>query len=242
VTSEADVLQVYLLGQVELDAVLRLQRRLHFDVTGDRGQAILVVCEHPPLVTMGRQASRSHLHVDPAEAGWPVRWVGRGGGAWLHRPGQLAVYAVLPLDRLGLSIGDYLHDLGSVFAAAFGDFSVRQRMTVDEAGVWFGGRLAATIGVSVRHMVTSFGGLMNVSPDLEFFRGVQTHPRSREPMTSLERERHGRLRMSHVRERLVDRFVERFAFSRPTIFTEHPSLSAIVSPTRKRGSGDRLPA
>src|SRR5437762_522199 len=130
VVEEADVLSVYLLGEVELDAVLRLQRRLHFEVTGDKNQAFLVVCEHPPLVTMGRQGSRSHLKVDPAELGWPVRWVGRGGGCWLHRPGQIAVYAVFPLDRLGLSIGDYLHDLGSVFAATFGDFSVRQRATV----------------------------------------------------------------------------------------------------------------
>jgi lipoyl(octanoyl) transferase len=226
VSSEADVLQVYLLGEVELDAVLRLQRRLHFEVTGDRSQAVLLVCEHPPLITMGRQASRSHLKADPAEFGWPVRWVGRGGGCWLHRPGQLAVYAIFPIDRLGLSIGDYLHDLGAAFAATFADFSVRQRSSVDEAGLWFGDRLAAAIGVSVRHMVTSFGGLVNVSPDLEFFRGIQCHPRSQGPMTSLERERHGRLRMSRVRERLVDRFVERFAFSRATVFTEHPVLQA----------------
>jgi hypothetical protein len=53
-------------------------------------------------------------------------------------------------------------------------------------------------------------------------------------MTSLERERHGRLRMAHVRERLVEHFVERFSFSRATVFTEHPLLEATPELVRGR--------
>src|SRR5688572_13627508 len=96
-------LQAYLLGLVEFEAALRLQRRLHYQVTGDRSSACLVLCEHAPLITVGRHGSRAHILYEPAELQtrrWPIRWVNRGGGCWLHLPGQFNLYAVLPLDRL----------------------------------------------------------------------------------------------------------------------------------------------
>ena len=58
-------LQVYLLGTVDFDALLRLQRRLHYEISGDRGQAALILCEHPPLITVGRHGSRAHILPSP---------------------------------------------------------------------------------------------------------------------------------------------------------------------------------
>jgi lipoate-protein ligase B len=219
-----DVLQVYLLGVVEFDAVLRLQRRLHYDVSGDPSQAALVVCEHPSQVTMGRHASRNHLKVDPEEHGWPTRWVARGGGAWLHQPGQLALYPIFPLTPLRLAIPAYLHALTGTMARVFDDFSVRQRLWTNDCGVWIGDRLAAAVGISVRHLVTSFGAILNICPDLDGFRGIQAHPTATAPMTSLERERHGPVRMSHVRELMLEHFQAIFGFRRCSLFTDHPLL------------------
>src|SRR4051812_20096641 len=91
-----DVLQAYLLGTVDFESMMLLQRRLHYDLTGNRDQAALVICEHPPLITVGRHGSHSHLRMD-ADTRWPVRWVPRGGGCWLHVPGQMALYPILPL-------------------------------------------------------------------------------------------------------------------------------------------------
>src|SRR2546426_281708 len=90
--SSDTALQVYLLGTVDLEAVLRLQRRLHFEISGQRDQAILLLCEHPPVITVGRQGSRAHIFCGPEELRsrrWNVRWVNRGGGCLLHAPGQL---------------------------------------------------------------------------------------------------------------------------------------------------------
>src|SRR5438270_12839658 len=106
-SSPGVALQVYLLGTVEFEALLRLQRRLHYEISGDRGQAALVLCEHPPLITVGRHGSRAQILLEAQELklrGWPVRWVNRGGGCWLHQPGQLSVYALVPLDQLGLGV------------------------------------------------------------------------------------------------------------------------------------------
>src|SRR5438445_6598332 len=86
-TSAESVLQVYMLGLVEFEAALALQRRLVYQVTGDPNTAALILCEHPPLITVGREGSWSHLHCDPGELQirrWRIRWVNRGGGCLLH--------------------------------------------------------------------------------------------------------------------------------------------------------------
>src|SRR5205823_4765765 len=89
------VLNAYLLGTVPFEMALRLQRHLVYRVSGDRGQGCVVLCEHPPLLTVGRQGNLAGLRCDPEELrrrGWAVRWVNRGGGCLLHAPGQLAVH------------------------------------------------------------------------------------------------------------------------------------------------------
>ncbi len=227
--SPATALQVYLLGSVDFEAALRLQRRLHFEISGDRSQAALILCEHPPLITVGRQGSRKHIHQEPQELetrGWRVRWVNRAGGVWLHLPGQLAVYAILPLDRHGLTVADYLPRLGQVAQRLLGDFDIRSDR--HDGGVWEGPRLLACIGVAVRDWISYYGLCLNVHPDLDLYRLVRCVPGATEPMTSLERERRGRVRPQMVRERLVEHFQEVFGLARVSLFTEHPALESGV--------------
>ena len=112
-------LQAYLLGTVDFDSILLLQRRLVYDVSGQRDRAALIVCEHSPMITVGRHGSHSHLRID--ERGWSVRWVPRGGGCWLHLPGQFALYAVMPLDSLGLTVPEYLARLGFAMVRVLDD-------------------------------------------------------------------------------------------------------------------------
>ncbi len=218
-------LQVYLLGTVDFEALLRFQRRLHYEVSGDRTQAALVLCEHPSLITVGRHGSRSHVLAEPQELalrGWSVRWVNRAGGCWLHQPGQLAVYAVLPLDRLGLTLPTYQHHLGEVVQGWLRDFDVAASW---RGGAWVENRLVAGLGLAVRSWVSYFGLCLNVNPTLDVYRWVRCSPRSEFPMTSLERERRGRVRPSLARERFIENFQRVFGFSRISLFTEHPSLA-----------------
>jgi lipoyl(octanoyl) transferase len=220
-------LQVYLLGQVDFDAALSLQRRLVYEVAGNRGSAGLVLCEHPPLITIGRHGSWRHVLKEPAELkarGWPVRWVNRGGGCILHGPGQLAVYPVLALDRLGLGLKAYLGRLHQVLIALLDDFSIPGEVRPGHADVWVKGRPIAALGVAVRNWVTYYGAALNVNPDLSLFRAVRTGGDAGEIMTSVERERRGPLRPALVRERLVEYFANHFGFSRTSLFHDHPSL------------------
>jgi lipoyl(octanoyl) transferase len=220
-------LQVYLLGTLEFEAALKLQRRLHFDVTSNRDQAVLVLCEHEPTITIGRQGSRAHVQLEPEELftrRWPVRWVNRGGGCLLHVPGQLALYSILPLDRVACTIPQYLTRLGESIHDLLTDFSIHAPISIDERGVWVADRLIAAVGVSVRDWVTTFGAYININPALDLFRPIIAVAACDRPMTSLERERRGPVRPSLVRERLIEHFRARFDFGRVTLFTEHPLL------------------
>jgi lipoyl(octanoyl) transferase len=220
-------LQVYLLGEVDFEASLRLQRRLHYEVCGDRSQAVLLLCEHAPLVTMGRHGSWAHIlcGIDELRARqWPVRWVNRGGGCNLHQPGQLAAYSILPLDRLGLSVPAYLGRLQQVFVNVLDDFGVPAQASAAWPDVASGARVLAGLGVAVRNWVSYFGAWLNIQPALEPFRLVRWGGKSALPVTSLERERRRPLRPSLVRERLVEHFRDVFAFERVSLFSDHAGL------------------
>ncbi|MBL8794863.1 MAG: lipoyl(octanoyl) transferase LipB [Planctomycetia bacterium] len=221
-------LQAYLLGTVEFEAAQSWQRRLVYQVGGDRRSACLLLCEHPPLITIGRQGSWGQLRfeLDELEARrWPVRWVNRGGGCQLHVPGQLTAYAVVPLDRLGLGLQAYLDRLQQVVADVLADFSVVAERAADRPGIWVGGRPIATFGVSVRDWVAYYGCVLNVAPDLLPFRRISCGGPSEPPMTSLACVRHGAVRPAMVRERFVEHFVARFGFARTAVFFDHPALN-----------------
>jgi lipoyl(octanoyl) transferase len=232
-------LQVYLLGTVDFEALLRFQRRLHYEISGDPAQAALILCEHPPLITVGRHGSRAHILLEPRELqvrGWPVRWVNRAGGCWLHQPGQLAVYALVSLERLGLTVPAYLRRLSEVVQAWLGDFGVSNEWR--DGGAWVGTRLLAGLGSAIRNWVSYYGLCLNINPVLDPYRLVRCAHKTVEPMTSLERERRGRVRPSLARERFVEHFQSRFGFSRVSLFTEHSSLKG----STERSSPPRVAA
>ncbi len=250
----AGVLQVYLLGTVDFEAALLLQKRLLYDISGDRSQAALIVCEHPPLITVGRRGSRAHILYEPDDLRtrrWPIRWVNRGGGCVLHHPGQLAVYPILPLDRLGFTVTGYLQLLGGALSDLLTEFHLSQPVQASPAGLFCGPRMVAALGVAVRDWVSYFGAYLNVQPPLDPFRKVLPPERianeppassagepsasaggelGSAPMTSLVRERRGPVRPSLVRERLVEHCQRRFGFERIALFSEHPFLARCTQP------------
>jgi lipoyl(octanoyl) transferase len=220
-------LQVYLLGTVEFEAALALQRLLAYQVAGERGLSALILCEHPPIITIGREGSRAQIRCEPEELRlrrWAVRWVNRGGGCILHLPGQLAIYPILPLHHFGLGVQSYLSRLQCALAGLLGDFEIESQTRLRQTGLWVGNRLLADVGVAVRDWVSYFGAVLNINPDLEPFRLIANGGPGDGPMTSLERERRGPLRPALVRERFLEHFTAHFSFTRTTLFFQHPFL------------------
>ncbi len=221
------VLHAYLLGRVDFEAILAFQRRLVFEVSGDRSSGVLILCEHSEAITIGREGSIGHLLLDAEEyrsRRWPIRWVNRGAGCLLHAPGQLAAYSIISLDPAKLNLQEYIERIHGLICKVLLSLDISAEVLPDRGGVWVAGRRIAHVGVAVRDWVSYFGFTLNIDPDLELFRWVQCDGEPR-PMTSIERERRLPIRTSTVRQRLLEAFADSFAFERVSVFHHHPALS-----------------
>ena len=230
--TESHALSAYLLGTLEFDVLLALQRRLVYDISGDRTTAALILCSHPACITIGREGSLAHIRSNSEELhtrGWQVRWLSRGGGVMLHLPGQVACYPILPLDALGLTAADYLNKLQAVALDLLREYSVTGELNPHHPGVSVHGRRIVHLGVAIRHRVSCFGLVVNADPDLEHFREVKCDGEAA-PMTSLARESSMRVRVSGVRQKLLELSAARFGFDRISVFHSHPV--ALPNPTR----------
>ena len=124
---DAPPLEVYLLGLVDFEDVLLLQRRIVYELGEGRG-ASLVLCEHPPTISVGRSGSRAHIAPDDdtlRALGIRVHWVSRGGGCVLHLPGQLAAYLAIPLQEHGLTLSRYLDGLHEAVLGVLEEFDLK---------------------------------------------------------------------------------------------------------------------
>ncbi|MBX7167162.1 MAG: hypothetical protein K1X74_12605 [Pirellulales bacterium] len=226
----APAVEAYTLGAVEYESALALQHRLVYECTGrDDGQIALLLCEHEPIVTIGRHGSRAHIRYRDDELraqGLPIRWVNRGGGCLWHGPGQLAVYPIVPLRFYGLSVGAYLDRfLGSLYEALLqlkmGTLSLRGRR-----GIWGRTGQLVAVGASVKYWTTYHGAIINVGPTAAAWRGIQADPQSNLRMSSLVAERQQAVKMAALRSAVIDQFARAMGIERVHLYTGHPLLRA----------------
>jgi lipoyl(octanoyl) transferase len=226
VTSREFAAHFHLMGCVDFDDCQSLQRRLAYDaVTRGDGRIAVLICEHPPLVTIGRAGSRAHVHlsgVELAERQLQVRYVCRGGGAILHGPGQLAVYPIVPLDWHGWTVGEYLRRLQTAIQDTLGEQRIK---TETKRGCYsLAGRtgVLAAIGVSVKHGVTLQGAFVSVNPNMREYARVEVW--TGQAMSSILSERPAPVRMAAVRAALVTHLATAFGCERHHLHTGHPHL------------------
>ncbi|MBS0266992.1 MAG: lipoyl(octanoyl) transferase [Planctomycetes bacterium] len=218
-------LEVFLLGLVDFDAALTLQDRLMREVAGrDDGGGALLVCEHPPLISVGREGSQAEIRCSSAELlarQIPVRWLNRGGGSLVHVPGQLVLYPILPIARRGWGLSAYRDRLQQSLLAAFREMSIRAWQNPGSAGVFCRTGQVAQIGVAVRSGISSHGLFVNVNPRMDALHLVRA---ATGRSSSLTHERGHAVAMSTVRESLIRHLTEELNYSRYHIYTGHPLL------------------
>ena len=219
-------LEVYLLGLVPFEDAQRLQRRLVYDL-GESGRgATLVLCEHPPTITVGRSGSRAHILPDDEELqsnGLSVRWVNRGGGCELHLPGQLMLYLAMPLEPFGLTVGTYLDRLHDVMIEVLADFDLRGQRRPDRTGIDLAGAPVCRVGIAVNRYIAYHGLTLNVGPYLPAFDLIDD-PRETGRPTSMESRRQRPAPMSRVRQAVITRLSEGFGLDPRHVYTDHPMI------------------
>ena len=148
----------------------------------------LVLVEHPPTITLGRNADAAHVLADTDRLralGIDVQETDRGGDVTYHGPGQLVAYPILDLKAWRRDVAAYLRALEEVMIATLGDFGIPARRVEGLTGVWVGDAKIGALGVHLSRWVTSHGLALNVATDLGHF-GLIVPCGLTKPVTSME--------------------------------------------------------
>ena len=136
------------------------------------GEDVLILCEHEPVVTLGKNAPPTGLRVpreELARRGVALHRVERGGEATFHGPGQIVGYPVLKLREHGIGVKEYVRRLEEVMIRAAAGFGVAAGRRAGRPGVFTEAGKLGAVGVAVRAGVTFHGFAFNAAPDLSFF-------------------------------------------------------------------------
>lgn len=201
---------------------------------------VLLFCEHPHVITLGRNARSENLLASNqllAQRGIELATTDRGGDITYHGPGQVVGYPILDLTEhrggrgRGRDLGWYVEQLEDVMIRATADYGIVARRSVTGHGVWVEGaegeeKLGA-LGVHLSRWVTSHGFAYNVSTDLRYFDLMVPCGIAGKRATSLERALGREVGSEEVRARLEARFAEVFEVQmRPKIYDNNKIYGA----------------
>ena len=211
------ILNLLQLGRVPYGKGLELQKTLIEARYEGRIGNTLVLLEHPPVVTLGRNASRANILASDeflAYRGVEVHEINRGGDVTYHGPGQLVGYPIFDLRSFAPRLGavEYVRLMEEALIRACGDFGVQATRIAGRTGVWSpaGGsvleRKIAAIGVHIARGITSHGFAFNVNPNLRDFQLIIPCGIADREVTSLEREADPPPPMEAVRNAVARQF------------------------------------
>jgi lipoate-protein ligase B len=164
-------------------AAARIAKRVAHDV--------LVLVEHPPVITLGRSTKAGNLLASEAllaARGVELFEVERGGDVTFHGPGQLVGYPIVDLTEHKQDLHWYLRQVEEVVIRGVAPFGIAAGRNPGKTGVWSGERKLASIGVHARSWVTWHGFALNVTTDLSYFDLMVPCGIADVVMTSVERE------------------------------------------------------
>jgi len=214
--NQREMIQWVYLGRTDYGEALRLQEELIALRTAGRTGNVLLLLEHPPVLTLGRNATRANILASDellARRGVTIHEINRGGDVTYHGPGQLIGYPIFDLRSLSTSHGgrlgpvDFVRLMEEALIGLCREFGVAAGRICKLTGVWCGlpaehsgaacaaapqsltqGRKICAIGIHVGRGVTSHGFAFNVTTDLRDFSLINPCGITDRPVTSLERE------------------------------------------------------
>ncbi len=161
------------LGFLAFNEALELQRAVSAArIRGDVPDDVLLLVEHPPVVTLGRSTKGDNLLISEsllAARGVERYEIERGGDATFHGPGQLVGYPIIDLKQHTQDLHWYLRQVEEALIVALGTVGLIAGRVAKYTGVWIDDRKIASIGVHARDWVTRHGFALNVNTDLSYF-------------------------------------------------------------------------
>ncbi len=210
------------LGLIRYDEALALQQRLVSARKSGAAPNVLLLCEHPHVITLGRNGKPENLLASPdalREMGVEFHHTNRGGDITYHGPGQLVGYPILNLGEIRRDVGWYVRQLEEAMIQMSANFGVHASRVPGRTGVWVSPAADASgdpeeklgaIGVHLSRWVTSHGFAYNVSTDLRYFDLIVACGIANRRATSLEKLLGGTLTVAECVPALVAAFGNAF--------------------------------
>lgn len=177
------------LGLVPYVEAWELQKRMLAARIAAEAPDTLLLLEHPPVYTLGRNSLAEHILVsdqDLARRGASVERIERGGEVTYHGPGQLVAYPIIKLDGAERSVAGMVDNLEQAIIDTLGDYGIRGERLPDQRGVWARGCKIASVGLAVKRWVVMHGMALNVAMDLSYFTLINPCGHPETVMTSME--------------------------------------------------------
>lgn len=171
-------------GLINYEEALKKQEQLVEDVASQNRPGVLVFCQHPAIVTLGRSTQNG----DVTTWAGPILEVSRGGRATYHGPSQLVIYPVINLNlasphRPAKDVTAFLRQFENAIVESLKAYNIQAQgrslqkkketeAGADETGVWVGSQKLASLGIAVRKWTTYHGAAINVHQDPMAFQGL----------------------------------------------------------------------
>ena len=159
------------LGRMSYNSAWDIQKNYHKKVLTGKEQDTLILVEHEPVYTLGKNANDNHL-LQSASEEIKVYRIERGGDITFHGPGQIVVYPILDLNRYIKSVSWYMRTLEKIIIDTLSDFKIKAELKDGLTGVWVGDEKIGAQGVRISRWVTMHGLALNVNTDLRYFDGI----------------------------------------------------------------------
>jgi len=199
--------EVWDCGVVPYVQALTLQEELCVRRQQGRISDVVLLVEHPAVITLGARTPENKLLVsreDLRGRGTEVVQIRRGGGTTAHNPGQAVIYPILKIKPLGLGVNEYVRGLEAVGVELLAGFGVTAQRRKGYPGLWVGERKIGSIGVQIKRGVTMHGMAINVNNDLAIFDAIVPCGIEGVVMTSVRMETGRDANLGEVKGRLAD--------------------------------------
>ena len=197
------------LGFKKYKSALSLQKKLQKQRIAGNTQDTLILVEHEPVYTLGKNANKHHL-LQSRDKSVEVHKIERGGDVTFHGPGQLVGYPILDLRNYKKSVSWYMRTLEELTIRVLKEFDIKGSRIKGLTGVWVGNKKIAAQGVRISRWVTMHGFSINVCPQLSYYDGIIPCGIFDYDVTSMEECLNKKLSIKKIKNSVSEIFLDLF--------------------------------
>jgi lipoyl(octanoyl) transferase len=201
-------------GMIDYNEAWEKQRELVKLVQSEPNKNVLVLCQHPSVITIGRSGSDNNVIPEEGflnKLGIQVIHNDRGGDVTLHNPGQLVGYPIFNLNNFKTDLHWFLREIEEIIIETIEEFNIKGGRVDKLTGVWIDDkRKICAMGLHCSRWVTSHGFALNVTNNLDEFGYIVPCGITDKQVTSIAEEIGSEVEMDSVKKIVVEKFEKHF--------------------------------